>query len=39
VNLTDHWFDVENMSLEYKKRDRYQSWVDDQRNRMYIQIK
>ncbi|NQT63229.1 MAG: peptidylprolyl isomerase [Candidatus Marinimicrobia bacterium] len=39
VNLSDHWFDVENMSLEYKKRDRYQSWVDDQRNRMYIQIK
>ncbi|MBC8374920.1 MAG: peptidylprolyl isomerase [FCB group bacterium] len=39
VNLTDHWFDVENMSLEFKKRDRYQSWVDDQRNRMYIQIK
>lgn len=39
VNLTDHWADVENMSLEYKKRDRYQNWIDDQRNRMYIQIK
>ena len=39
VNLNDNWSDVENMSLEYKKRDRYQSWIDDQRDRMYIQIK
>jgi len=39
VNLNDHWSDVENMSLEYKKRDRYQSWIDDQRDRIYIQIK
>lgn len=39
VNLTDHWIDVENMSLEFKKRDRYQNWIEDQRNRMYIQIK
>ena len=39
VNLKDHWSDVENMSLEYKKRDRYQTWIDDQRDRMYIQIK
>lgn len=39
VNLSDHWADVENMSLEFKKRDRYQSWIDDQRDRIYIQIK
>jgi len=39
VNLTDHWTDVETMSLEFKKRDRYQAWIDDQRDRMYIQIK
>ncbi len=39
VNLSDHWSDVENMSLEFKKRDRYQAWIEDQRNRMYIQIK
>ncbi len=39
VNLTDHWSDVESMSLEFKKRDRYQSWIDDQRDRIYIQIK
>ncbi len=39
VNLNDHWADVENMALEYKKRDRYESWIEDQRGRMYIQIK
>ena len=39
VNLVDHWSDVENMALEYKKRDRYQSWISDQRDRIYIQIK
>jgi peptidyl-prolyl cis-trans isomerase SurA len=39
VTLTDHWSEVENMSLEFKKRDRYQAWIDDQRDRMYIQIK
>ena len=39
VNLSDHWADVENMSLEFKKRDRYQSWIDDQGDRIYIQIK
>jgi len=39
VNLTDNWSDVESMSLEFKKRDRYQNWIADQRGRMYIQIK
>ncbi len=39
VNLNDHWAEVENMSLEFKKRDRYDSWIKDQRDRMYIQIK
>ena len=39
VNLTDNWSEVESMSLEFKKRDRYQNWIADQRARMYIQIK
>ncbi len=39
VNLTDHWFEVEGMALDFKKRDRYQSWIVDQRERMYIQLK
>lgn len=39
VNLTDHWAEVEGMSLEFKKRDRYENWIKDQRERMYIQIK
>ncbi|NQV42379.1 MAG: peptidylprolyl isomerase [Candidatus Marinimicrobia bacterium] len=39
INLSDHWPDVETMSLEFKKRNRYQSWIDDQRDRIYIQIK
>ncbi len=39
INLKDHWSEVESMAMEYKKRDRYQSWIDDQRDRMYIQIK
>lgn len=39
VNLTDHWSEVETMSLEFKKRDRYQNWINDQRERMYIQLK
>ncbi len=39
VNLANHWSDVEKMSLEFKKRNRYQSWIADQRERMYIQLK
>lgn len=39
VNLTDHWSEVESMSMEFKKRNRYQNWIADQRARMYIQIK
>ncbi len=39
VNLKDHWSDVESMALEFKKRNRYQSWISDQRDRMYIQLK
>jgi len=39
VNLTDHWAEVESMSLEFKKRDRYENWITDQRERMYIQLK
>lgn len=39
VNLEDHWAEVETMAVEFKKRDRYESWINDQRARMYIQIK
>ena len=39
INLTDHWSEVEGMALEFKKRERYQKWITDQRQRMYIQIK
>lgn len=39
VNLIDHWSEVESMSLDFKKRNRYQNWILDQRERMYIQIK
>jgi len=39
VNLTDHWAEIEGMSLEFKKRDRYDSWIKDQRDRIYIQLK
>lgn len=39
VNLNDHWSEIEGMSLEFKKRDRYEAWIQDQRNRIYIQIK
>lgn len=39
VNLNDHWSEVEIMAVEFKKRDRYESWINDQRARMYIQIK
>ena len=39
VNLENHWSEVETMAVEYKKRDRYESWITDQRARMYIQIK
>lgn len=39
VTLKDHWSEIEAMSLEFKKRDRYESWINDQRERMYIQIK
>ncbi len=38
VNLNDHWAEIENMSLEFKKRDRYDVWILDQRQRMYITI-
>ncbi|MCF7806974.1 MAG: peptidylprolyl isomerase [Candidatus Marinimicrobia bacterium] len=39
VNLDDHWAEVETMAVEFKKRDRYEYWINDQRARMYIQIK
>jgi len=38
VNLKDHWSEVENMALEFKKRERYEAWIADQRQRMYILI-
>ena len=39
INLTDHWAELENMTLEFKKRHRYENWITDQRERMYIQLK
>ncbi len=39
VNLVDHWSEVESMNLEFKKRNRYQNWITDQRERIYIQLK
>jgi len=39
VNLVDHWSEIESMALEFKKRNRYEAWIKDQRARMYIQIK
>jgi peptidyl-prolyl cis-trans isomerase SurA len=39
INLTDHWAELESMTLEFKKRQRYENWITDQRERMYIQLK
>ena len=39
INLNDHWSELENMNLDFKKRDRYETWISDQRERMYIQLK
>ena len=38
-NLQDHWFDIENMSLNKKKMDWYQSWLKKSRENIFIQIK
>tara|TARA_B100001248_G_scaffold12558_1_gene8238 strand:+ start:16509 stop:17783 length:1275 start_codon:yes stop_codon:yes gene_type:complete len=38
-NLQDHWFDIENMSLNKKKMDWYQEWLKKSRKDIYIEVK
>ena len=38
-NLQDHWFDIENMSLNKKKMDWYQEWLENSRKDIFIEIK
>ncbi len=38
-NLTDHWVDIENMSLNKKKMDWYENWLKKARSNIYINIK
>ena len=38
-NLEDHWYDIENMSLNKKKMDWYQNWLKESRESIYIDIK
>jgi len=38
-NLQDHWFDLENMSLNKKKMDWYQKWLEKSRKDIFIKIK
>ena len=38
-NLRDHWFDIENMTLNKKKMDWYQDWLTKSRKDIYIEIK
>ena len=38
-NLQDHWFDIESMSLNKKKMDWYQKWLEKSRNDVFVEIK
>ncbi len=38
-NLQDHWFDIENMSLNKKKMDWYQRWLKKSRENIFIEVK
>ena len=38
-NLQDHWYDIENMSLNKKKMDWYQDWLKKSRKNIFIEIK
>ena len=38
-NLEDHWYDIENMSLNKKKMEWYQNWLKESRESIYIDIK
>ncbi len=38
-NLQDHWFDIENMSLNKKKMDWYREWLKKSRENIFIEIK
>ena len=34
-NLQDHWFDIENLSLNKKKMDWYQEWLEKSREDVF----
>ncbi len=38
-NLQDHWFDIESMSLNKKKMDWYQKWLEKSRKDIFIEVK
>ena len=38
-NLQDHWYDIESMSLNKKKMDWYQKWLEKSRKDIFIEIK
>ena len=38
-NLQDHWFEIENISLNKKKMDWYQKWLENSRKDFYIKVK
>jgi len=38
-NLQDHWFDIENMSLNKKKMDWYKKWLKKSRENIFVEIK
>ena len=38
-NLQDHWFDIENMSINKKKMEWYQEWLEKSRKDIFIEIK
>jgi peptidyl-prolyl cis-trans isomerase SurA len=39
MNLNDHWFDLEMMATSKKKQEKFERWIQNQRDRMFIQIK
>ena len=38
-NLQDHWYDIESMSLNKKKMDWYQKWLEKSRKDIFIEVK
>jgi peptidyl-prolyl cis-trans isomerase SurA len=39
MNLIDYWSDLEMMAVSKKKQEKFENWINAQRNRMFIQIK